>query len=191
VVVIDEPRGKHYYGGDVAAPVFREVMQDLRRMPNGPFSWSPSMVAVKPPAPAPVVVPDLRLLPQTAAERRLASLGLRGRAAGAGPRVVAQTPAAGEASERGGLVTLWLSAPDDSSAHAMPDLVGLSTREALRRLSPCQVRARIEGAGRVVRQLPAPGTPLGRRAECRLWCEPQPVADAGRVNAVVARASGP
>ena len=191
VVVIDEPRGKHYYGGDVAAPVFREVMQDLRRMPNGPFSWSPSLVAVKPPAPAPVVVPDLRLLPQAAAERRLASLGLRAHAAGQGQRVVAQTPAAGEASERGGQVTLWLSAPDDSTAHAMPDLVGLSTREALRRLSPCQVRARIEGVGRVVRQLPVAGTPLGPRAECRLWCEPQPVAEGGRPDAVVARASGP
>ncbi len=191
VVVIDEPRGKHYYGGDVAAPVFREVMQDLRRMPNGPFSWSPSLVAVKPPAPAPVVVPDLRLLPQLAAERRLASLGLRAHAAGQGPRVVAQAPAAGEASERGGLVTLWLSAPDDSTAHAMPDLVGLSTREALRRLSPCQVRARIEGVGRVVRQLPVAGTPLGPRAECRLWCEPQPVADGGRADAVVAHTSGP
>src|SRR5204862_2040235 len=25
VIVIDEPHGKHYYGGEVAAPVFREV----------------------------------------------------------------------------------------------------------------------------------------------------------------------
>jgi hypothetical protein len=73
----------------------------------------------------------------------------------------------------------------------MPDVVGLSTREALRRLSPCQVRARIEGVGRVVRQMPAAGTPLGKRAECRLWCEPQPVAESGRVDAVAARASGP
>jgi hypothetical protein len=195
VVVIDEPRGRHYYGGDVAAPVFREVMQDLRRLPGGPFSWSPSQVAVKPPAPAPVVVPDLRLLPPATAERRLMSFGLRARVAGQGARVLAQDPAAGEAAERGAQVTLWLSAMSDSAAHAMPDLVGLPAREALRRLSPCQVRARIEGMGRVVRQSPAPGSPLLRHGECRLWCEPSPPPTASvqgdRADAVAARTPGP
>ena len=58
--------------------------------PDGPFSWNPSQVAVRPPAPAPVVVPDLRLLPAAAAQRRLAALGLRARLAGAGPRVLSQ-----------------------------------------------------------------------------------------------------
>lgn len=34
VVTIDDPRGKHYYGGDVAAPVFSRLMQDLLRLYN-------------------------------------------------------------------------------------------------------------------------------------------------------------
>ena len=34
VVTIDDPRGKSYYGGEVAAPVFSQLMQDLMRLYN-------------------------------------------------------------------------------------------------------------------------------------------------------------
>ncbi|HEY6867246.1 MAG TPA: penicillin-binding protein [Candidatus Eisenbacteria bacterium] len=170
VIVIDEPHSKHYYGGEIAAPVFREVILDLRRLPAGPFDWTPEQIAMRPPAPAPVVVPDLRLLPPRTAEQRLLGYGLRAHFEGAGARALAQSPAAGEAAERGAQVTVWLSAPDDSAARRLPDLVGLPAREALRRLSLLQVPARIEGMGRVVHQDPAPGTALPLRAACRLWC---------------------
>lgn len=36
VVMVDEPRGKHYYGGLVAAPVFAKVMQGALRLFNVP-----------------------------------------------------------------------------------------------------------------------------------------------------------
>ncbi len=173
VVVIDEPRGKHYYGGDVAAPVFREVLADLRRLPRGPLDPGISRIALRPPAPAPVVVPDLRLLPPRAAERSLNGIGLRAQLQGDGARVLAQSPAAGEAAERGASVTLWLSAPADSSGRRLPDLAGLPVREALRRLTLRQVAARIEGRGVVVRQSPAAGTPLPLPGCVRLWCEPR------------------
>ena len=172
VVVIDEPHSRHYYGGEIAAPVFRMVLQDLRGLPQGPFDWSPGRIAVRPPAPAPVVVPDLRLLPARTAERRLASFDLRAHFEGAGPRVLAQRPAAGEAAERGAQVTAWMSAPEDSTSGALPDLSGLPAREALRRLSLHQVQARIEGLGLVVRQEPGPGARLPLAGPCRLWCLP-------------------
>ena len=34
VVVIDEPRGEHYTGGQVAAPVFSEIMNEATRLLN-------------------------------------------------------------------------------------------------------------------------------------------------------------
>jgi len=176
VIVIDEPRGKHYYGGEVAAPVFREVISDLRRLPHGPLDPGVSQVAARPPAPAPVTVPDLELLPPAAAERRLIDLGLRVRLEGEGERVLAQSPAAGEAVERGASVTAWLAAPADSAGARLPDLRGLSVREALRRLTLCQIPAHIEGHGVVVREEPAPGAPLPRKDGVRLWCEPRMTA---------------
>ncbi len=190
VVVIDEPRGKHYYGGEVAAPVFREVLKDLQRLPNGPFGPDVNTIAVRPPAPAPVVVPDLRLLPSSAAERRLADLGLRARRSGEGPRVLAQEPAAGSALGRGERVTLVLEAPRDSALACIPDLSGLPVREALRVLSTRRVPARIAGSGVVVRQSPAPGSRLPV-AEVRLWCEPHPVRPPGATTVDAVAASSP
>jgi stage V sporulation protein D (sporulation-specific penicillin-binding protein) len=171
VVVIDEPRGGHYYGGEVAAPVFREVIRDLMRVPDGPLGPGRLQVATRPPAPAPVTVPDLRLLPRATAEQRLDSQGLHARVAGEGARVVGQDPAAGSAVERGAAVTVWLSAPDSSGDQGLPDLVGLSVRAAMRQLNLLQVAVQIVGHGIVVAQDPPPGArlPLGRA--CVLRCE--------------------
>jgi stage V sporulation protein D (sporulation-specific penicillin-binding protein) len=170
VIVIDEPRGEQYYGGKVAAPVFREVMRELMRLPHGPLDTGVEQVAVRPPSPAPVQVPDLRLLPKDQAERRLAENGLRLRLSGEGPRVLAQEPPPGTAVERGTGVMAWFSAPQDSTSDLMPDLAGLPLRQALRRLTGLQLQARIHGEGTVVRQSPAPGTRLPE-TRCELWCE--------------------
>src|SRR5205085_12262849 len=127
-------------------------------------------VVVRPPAPAPVVVPDLRLLPPQLAAARLAPLGLRAHLQGAGARVLSQEPAAGESIERGASVTVWLSAPQDSASLVMPDLVGVALRGAMRRLSRVGVSVTLHGDGAVVRQSPAAGAPLPAHGE--LWCEP-------------------
>ena len=193
VIVIDEPRGKHYYGGEVAAPVFREIVLDLLRLPHGLLEDGSSVVAARPPAPAPVTVPDLRLLLTGAAEQRIADYGLRVHFEGAGPRVLSQDPAAGVAVERGARVTAWLAAPTDSIGRCLPDLTGMPAREALRRLAGITTRARIEGSGVVARQVPAPGTALPLEGECRLWCEPGlagPLAVEGRATAAVASDAG-
>jgi cell division protein FtsI/penicillin-binding protein 2 len=185
VVVIDEPRGKRYYGGEVAAPVFREVLADVRRIPGAPLESGISQVAMRPPAPAPVTVPDLRLLPPRAAERTLADHRLAARFIGKGARVLAQEPPPGTAVERGAHVSVWLTPPSDSSGVVLPDLVGLSVRAALRELTLRQVAPRIVGQGTVVRQQPPAGTALPLATPCILYCQPgvtaaglEPVADA-------------
>src|SRR5215510_8755325 len=96
LVLIDESK-RGYYGGDVAAPVFRDIVEDVHRLRDGPLSPRPAVVQVaagdlKPP---PTLVPDVRLLPLDRATSKLAVLGLRVRSRGAGPRVVSQDPAPG------------------------------------------------------------------------------------------------
>jgi stage V sporulation protein D (sporulation-specific penicillin-binding protein) len=172
VVVIDEPRSGRYYGGDVAAPVFREILLDVQRLARDELRGSTVVVASRPPSPAPVVVPDVRLLLPTAARARLAAAGLRMHAEGEGPRVLAQDPPAGVAAARGEPVTVVLSALVDSGRAVMPAVAGLTVRDALRRLAALSVRARVEGSGVVVRQEPSPGTPLPIRGVCRIYCEP-------------------
>ncbi len=170
VIVVDEPSGRHYYGGDAAAPVFREVIKDLCRLPDGPLTTDPSRVAVRPPAPAPVTVPDVRLMRPEGVRRELAREGLRARFIGRGPRALAQAPAAGHAVEKGAAITVYLAAPDDSASKVMPDLAGLTIREALRVLSAVGMVPQVSGSGLVARQRPAPGAPLDPHADCMIWC---------------------
>jgi cell division protein FtsI/penicillin-binding protein 2 len=172
VVVIDEPKGSQYFGGQVAAPVFREVLLDLQRMSWPGFDATNSSVAMRPPSVPAVTAPDLRLLPAREAERRLADYGLRARFEGVGPRVLSQQPPAGQPVERGSIVLAYLAAPQDSVGRALPDLVGLTLRDAVRRLSQRAVPMRITGNGIVTRQTPAPGTRLPLAGPCRLWCSP-------------------
>ena len=193
VVVIDEPPRDLYYGGQVAAPVFREIVLDLMRRGEGVLGPVEGPVASRPPAVPAVIAPDLRLLAAKEAERRLRDFGLRARFEGQGPRVLSQSPAAGQPVDRGGSVTAWLSPPRDSAHSRLPDLSGLPMREALRQLSLRQVRPRLSGHGLVVRQDPPPGTPLPIAGSCRLWCEvpDAPVKSGSGASAAAASARRP
>ncbi len=200
VIVLDEPSGARYYGGQVAAPVFREVMLDLQRMAWPGFDPADAAVAMRPPQVPAVTAPDLRLLPPRQAERRLADFGLHVRFEGSGPRVLSQVPAAGQPVERGAVVLAYLSAPEDSLGRSLPDLVGLTVREAMRRLTQRAVPVRISGSGFVTRQEPPPGTPLPLAGPCRLWCSPADPATPARepeaapsspANAIAARLRRP
>ena len=170
VVVIDEPRGAQYYGGQIAAPVFREVMRDLLLMRESVLGRTSGVIAARPPALPNVTAPDLRLLPPSEAELRVREYGLNIRFEGAGPRVLSQSPAAGQPVERGASILASLSPPQDSLGRRLPALAGLTVREALRQLGLRQVTARIEGQGLVMRQEPPAGTPLPITGSVRLWC---------------------
>ena len=106
-----------------------------------------------------------------------------------GERALSQTPPAGEAAERGAIVTVWLSAPDDSLGRRMPDLTGLAVREALRRLTLLEVVPQLHGHGVVTRQWPPPGATLARGARCDLWSQNDVTAAAANPPAVVVAAT--
>jgi cell division protein FtsI (penicillin-binding protein 3) len=128
LVVIDTPRSGQYYGGTVAAPVFKRIAEaaihhlGLARTIN---PEQPVLVASREPrtvipvahvqhrmlADAPAgpegVMPDLRGMSARAAVRALARAGMSARVAGQGV-VAAQDPMAGTALEQGASVRLWL-----------------------------------------------------------------------------------
>lgn len=69
------------------------------------------------------------------------------------------------AGPRPAIVTLAAGAGHES---VVPDLRGMSVRDALRTLARFGLHARIEGSGVVVEQAPAAGTPLERGITCTL-----------------------
>ena len=119
LVVIDEPRGR-YYGGQVAAPVVREVAEGSLRYLGVPPSRPSRSIGIEAPllaafsqpaAPAAVndAVPDLRGLDARAAIARAVSSGLTVRAIGSGV-VISQEPKPGGALPADRRLTLRLSA---------------------------------------------------------------------------------
>jgi cell division protein FtsI (penicillin-binding protein 3) len=61
--------------------------------------------------------------------------------------------------------------PVDPRVPGLPDLRGLSARDAIRTLTRLGLTARVHGTGVVADQRPEPGTPLEGRTSCELWLE--------------------
>ena len=136
-IFVDEPKGDARFGGEVAAPAFREVVEYAMKTLGVPPART--AVAAAPPAPAAdaraaddeededepppveatgrrvaiasggaVTVPSLAGLPARAAIRRLEDSDLSAEIAGSG-RVVSQSPPAGRAVGRGTRVRMTLA----------------------------------------------------------------------------------
>jgi cell division protein FtsI (penicillin-binding protein 3) len=131
IVVIDSPHADQYYGGSVAAPIFKRIAEAALRQ----LGVSPTVN----PAP-PVLVAHRAEEPETAPARVV---------------VMPATAALGRQP-----------APQN-----LPDVRGLSAREALRTLTRIGLTARIAGSGFVVGQDPAPGTPIDPGTICQLWLD--------------------
>ncbi|MCX8117184.1 MAG: transpeptidase family protein [Desulfobacterota bacterium] len=126
LVVIDEPRGSHY-GGTVAAPVFRAIVEK--------------------------VLPSLNILPR-------GTLVLKKEAGPLEPEPErAWPPIEGVRMGKG------------AEKVVMPDLTGLPMRTALSRIEGKGLIIRVSGSGRVVEQIPKPGTVIDRGEICYLKFE--------------------
>ena len=138
IVVIDEPQGV-IYGGDVAAPVFREiaeqVLPELNVTPDTEIKNAPSLIAgISKPSPQ-------QSKEETAeVERREETL----------PKVVASQSFAGRTSE-------VVFAMATNRGAVMPDLRGQSVRDALRMCAQLGLKLEAHGDGFARQQAPAAG----------------------------------
>jgi cell division protein FtsI (penicillin-binding protein 3) len=135
-IFVDEPKGDVRFGGEIAAPAFREVVEyAMKTLGVPPAASAVASAPSAAPAPAPaedpdgeeepppveasgqrdagpagaqVTVPSLAGLPVRAAIRKLEDVDLAAEIAGSG-RVVSQTPAAGKAVARGTRVRMTLA----------------------------------------------------------------------------------
>jgi len=178
IVYVDEPTSD-IYGGNVAAPIFREIVGDLRGILPG-ASESPSIAALVSPeslavAPQVASVPDVIGLSTSVARRVLVEAGMLPRVEGVGDQVVACRPPVGESCEAGSVVTLALGSVVVDSlgpGRRMPALMGLSMRDALVRLRSLETPYRAEGTGWVIAQTPASGELLASGQSCSITLGP-------------------
>ncbi len=170
LVAIDEPRSS-IWGGSVAAPVFAKIIGDVAKLDTRPTEERPSQIRVVPPREEQAtIVPRLAGLTPGLARRLLKEAGLLPRLVGRGERVREVLPAAGSRCRPGQVVTLVLSEVPDSTGveKGVPDLLGLSLRDAYARARWDGFAVDARGSGWVVRQSPEGGSPReGRRLT--LW----------------------
>ena len=138
IVVIDEPSGA-YHGGDVAAPVFREVAEQilpgLGVVPDIETKSAPQLVAQVPDDPEKAA--KLREEQEKAEQERRATL-----------------PTVDSNGGRGGEVVY---AVGTKKAMLMPDLRGRSVRDVARTCQQLGLQMEARGEGRVLKQNPSAG----------------------------------
>ena len=176
LIVLDEPRGA-YYGGSVAAPVFREIVSAWAVTGRGPLPLpSSSLVRVEDRPSAGDRIPDVRLLPLTRAREALARAGYEMRVAVGSAidgRIALQVPEPGSPARKGSMVEVTMTAAADGEA-TVPDLRGLALRDALLKLSAQAIEVgRVRGSGAVVEQSLRPGATVPKGAKCTLTLSPR------------------
>ncbi|HEX4898935.1 MAG TPA: penicillin-binding protein, partial [Pyrinomonadaceae bacterium] len=137
VVVIDEPAGS-YHGGDVAAPVFREIAEqilpDLGVAPDTDFKTPMELIAEARPNPASGEgTDDTRRVVQEPDESY--------------PRIAERDPKGREI----------VYAAASTRAMLMPNLRGRSLRDVAQACTQLGLQLEAHGEGRVLRQTPSPG----------------------------------
>lgn len=131
IIVIDSPHGPNrYFGGTVAAPIFRKIAEPALRY----FGVGPT---INPAAPILAARHD------------------------------DESDAAGDTTVNDPVVSLIADGPPGT----IPDLRGMSARQAVRAVVKLGLNAHVSGDGVVVSQAPPPGMPLEPGAFCRLTLE--------------------
>jgi cell division protein FtsI/penicillin-binding protein 2 len=151
LVVIDEPE-QFKYGGQAAAPVFREI---LDRLAEREYDWTRRPDAWANGASG-GAARDTLSRPKEKITTTLASFRLK-------------VPGSSVEPEKARSAKVAVSGSAESTGpHEMPDLQNATLRDALQRLRALGVRVEYQGEGRVLEQSPAAGTPLRRGDRCRL-----------------------
>lgn len=178
LVMMDNPRSRGYYGGATSGPIFRSIAERVLQTSSRFF---------RPPSPdaredrQTLIVPDVRSIQRTVAEKILDAQGLRAEAYGSGDFVVRQSPDPGTKREPGDIVKLALQnepTTDKEGRMVVPNVVGMSVRRAINRLTIDEFEVSLEGSGTVVQQVPRGGEKVLIGSRVRIRCEPRTVASA-------------
>ncbi|WP_068616352.1 penicillin-binding transpeptidase domain-containing protein [Paenibacillus tuaregi] len=145
LVVIDEPQDSDLGGGTAAAPVFKKIVGEALEYMGIPKS----NVASADQNDTAVAAPDLKEMSLKNAKSTLTKKGIPFETLGKGSKVISQYPKAGtmlSSAQRVFLLT------EDSKTMDIPDLTGVSLRDAMEILTIMQVSVSAQGEGYVVSQ---------------------------------------
>ena len=159
-----------YYGSQVAAPIFREVVSDaVRRLEISPIQKPKEEEEEV----QQVEVPNVKNLTLFEAEEEIRDRGLEINLEGRGEEIVDQVPQPGAVVKEGSTVILFFSGFEEEKIKyqvTVPDLEGKTVEEAADLLGKLGLRFKWSGSGRIQNQRPVPGTTIdyGEYVEAQL-----------------------
>lgn len=142
-ILIDEPNNGAYYGGNVAAPIFRNIAQQVNAVDLEMLPW------FDPESPSVLPVPLTAVVHQENAGRVYRDLDIHA------PREAEGTYV--RARENNGVVEF---VPAKLDPNKVPNVIGMTARDAVALLEGLGLKARLNGHGKVARQSIVPGTPV-------------------------------
>lgn len=176
-VMLESPRTAQW-GGLAAAPTFQRIAQRILHaeparqslQSDQPFTLNTGETIMD--DARTVILPDFTNRRRTSGEEMLRSLGLEAVWDGKGDFIVNQMPPPGATVAPNAKVTLQLFEVNRVQPQVrMPQVTGMSLRQALQQLSLYGIDAHIVGSGRVVQQYPPAGTVVSSRVRCELRCQ--------------------
>jgi len=165
LVMVAEPSGGNYFGSQVAAPAFKAVALDTLRylkVPERPEIEKPKSPFMFEEPKSKIVVPNVVNYPVENAQGVLKNAGFVVQTRGYGGIVANQVPKGGVEVLNGATVILELKEIDSSTEVAVPDLRGLTIKEAGSLLEKLGLGFSPEGTGVAVGQQVAPGSKVAR-----------------------------
>lgn len=157
LVLVDDPQTRQHHGGNTAGPIFRRIMEGIYFHPQlSPISYNLAQADR-------VSDCDVDFMGMTVdgAKKLAKEKNCKVEFSGKGDRVISRRLNTSDTA----MVTLSLG---EMVASRMPNLKGLSLRDAMEIMGNIRVGVEYEGKGRVVSQFPLADEALRRGTTCKL-----------------------
>ena len=172
LVIIDSPKGV-YFGGQIAAPRFKNIVRDSLRYLQVEAQMDPDKITNN--TQRTLALPDFIGLDSSEAVNRAGKLKLKIDVIGTGNKIKAQLPLPGTKVVEGSKVVIYTSIPAAEGKPEnviVPDLTGRSIGEVKEITLLLNLNFALNGSGVVVRQEPEPGTQLPVGSTITVYLEP-------------------
>lgn len=170
-VSIDEPFPIHS-GGVVAAPTVKRIIEKMRNVHTLPRQEAPQQYTQTSQNEMPDRLPELSGRHKDTAMQLLDEHKIAYEFQGSGQMVLEQIIVSGQNKPVEKVILVLGDFETDSKYQEVPDLIGLSLREAIAKLSVRGIQIKIIGNGKVVKQTPVAGEKIKVDASCYLECAP-------------------
>jgi len=143
LLILDEPMGDTYMGGQIAAPTFKLIFEDvLRYMGIEPQYTEEELKTMD------LTVPNVEGLSVVDVSKAFENSGLKYQVVGDGEKIVSQIPKGGTALPSSSTVVLYTREADESDV-VVPDVIGCSVSETNRRITNANLNIKIAGNSEV------------------------------------------